>query len=212
MDKPVDLVSLEKRAFKSTFADGLWDIMLGIVLLSFAFVPLLSVTELGDFWSSLFILPFFGIGYGLWYAGKRRITIPRAGLMKIGPLRRKKIAAIQIYLNVFLALAVITGFAAYGRLSEVDWFFPAVLAVIILAGFSLGARYLDFARLGFYGAGLTVLVVAGELLFRRGSVSHHGFPLAFGVTGVTAIVTGTLLLVRFIRRYPLPGKEDPDEA
>ncbi|MBN2414319.1 hypothetical protein JXO52_00675 [bacterium] len=212
MDKRIDLVALEKQAFKSTFSDGLWDIMLGIVLLSYGVVPLLSVTKLGDFWSSLFILPFFGIGYGIWYAGKRRITIPRAGLMKIGPLRKKKIATIQIYLNIFLALGVITGFAAYGRLSEVDWLFPALLAIIILAGFSLGARYLDFSRLGWYGAGLTVLVITGELLFRMGMVSHHGFPLAFGVTGFTAIGTGILLLARFIRAYPVPVKEGPDET
>lgn len=207
MHKDIDLVSLEKRVFKSTFADGLWDIMLGIGFLAFAIVPLLSVTRLGDFYSSLVMLPFFGIGWAVVHVGKQRITIPRAGMMKSGPLRRKKIAAINVYLNLILVVGIVIGFVVFRELINMDWAFPIIFSALILVSFSLGARYLDFIRLGWYGTGLTVLLVSGELLFRRGMVTHHGLPLAFGISGAAAIAIGVLLLLRFVKTHPVRAKE-----
>jgi len=207
MNKHFNLDELEKKAFKSTYEDGLWDIMLGIIFLAFAAIPILSVRGLGDFWSSLLILPFFAIGYAIFALGKGRITYPRAGVMKIGSQRKKKIARIHIFLNVFLALGILTGFTAFEKFRDMDWFFPAVFAVLILICFSLGARYLDFPRLGYYGAGLTVFVLIGEVLFREGVVTHHGYPLVFGSSGFTIMCIGVVLLLRFMKKYSIPGKE-----
>ncbi len=87
----INLTEIEKKAFKSTFQDGLWDIMLGLVILAVGIIPLLSSWNLGDFWSSMLLIPFYIIGYTIFNLGKRRITVPRMGLLKIGPLRQKKL-------------------------------------------------------------------------------------------------------------------------
>jgi hypothetical protein len=59
MFQKISLKEAERKAFKASFDDGLWDIFLGCFFLIFAIGPYLSPT-LGDFWSSMVFLPFWG--------------------------------------------------------------------------------------------------------------------------------------------------------
>ncbi|MFH1941178.1 MAG: hypothetical protein ABIL68_03660, partial [bacterium] len=59
MIQALDLKALEKKTFRSTFEDGLWDIFIGLIFLQFAVAPLLNDLGLGDFWSSFVFLPVY---------------------------------------------------------------------------------------------------------------------------------------------------------
>jgi hypothetical protein len=62
MANEISLKEAERKVFASTVQDGLWDILVGCVMLEFAIGPLLS-QSLGDFWSSAVFLPFWGLVY-----------------------------------------------------------------------------------------------------------------------------------------------------
>jgi hypothetical protein len=62
MQEKISLKEAEKKAFKTSFDDGLWDILIGSFFLEFAIAPLISAS-LGDFWSSVVFLPFWGFDY-----------------------------------------------------------------------------------------------------------------------------------------------------
>ena len=57
MTAEISLKEAERKVFKATFQDGMWDIFIGCIVLQFAIAPLLS-SKLGDFWSSVIFLPF----------------------------------------------------------------------------------------------------------------------------------------------------------
>ncbi|MCJ7813777.1 hypothetical protein MUP95_10735 [bacterium] len=62
MNALLNLKELEKKAFRSYFEDGLWDIFVGIILLQFFVIPLyISDLGLGDFWSAVIFLPVYMI-------------------------------------------------------------------------------------------------------------------------------------------------------
>ena len=80
MHPPISLKSAERKAFQSTFADGLWDVFIGVFALEFAIAPLLSKT-LGDFWSSAVFLPVFGVVYLVIWLTRKYVVAPRIGTL-----------------------------------------------------------------------------------------------------------------------------------
>ncbi|MFC1935998.1 hypothetical protein ACFLX9_04540, partial [Chloroflexota bacterium] len=60
MSQRISLKEAERRAFTKAFQDGLWDILIGCIVLLWAIAPFLS-TRMGDFWSSAVFLPFWGL-------------------------------------------------------------------------------------------------------------------------------------------------------
>ena len=70
MSQEVDLKEAERKVFRSTFQDGLVEIMLGCIVLMFAIGPFLS-PYLGDFWSSAVFLPFWAGVFCLLWAVRR---------------------------------------------------------------------------------------------------------------------------------------------
>ena len=57
MSRQLSLKEAERKAFRTKYDDGLWDILLGCFFSMFAIAPFLSAS-LGDFWSSAVFVPF----------------------------------------------------------------------------------------------------------------------------------------------------------
>jgi hypothetical protein len=81
---------------------------------------------------------------------------------------------------------------------------------MMLTGLSLAAYFLDYPMLYFYGVLLALALPVGEWLWRNKLVTHHGFPLTFGIATATMILIGLYKFVRLLRRYPLPATEEPE--
>ena len=98
MSQNISLKALERNAWTSYFQDGLWDIFLGLLLVSSAVNTWLSDSGVP---SSARISTYIGImvlgGLVLW-AGKRFITVPRLGRVKFGPKRKAKLNWVRVVL------------------------------------------------------------------------------------------------------------------
>ncbi len=99
MQTPVSLKSAERRAFQSSFADGLWDVFIGCFALEFAIAPLLSET-LGDFWSSAIFLPIWGLVYLAIWLVRKHVLAPRLGTVSFGKARQRKMRKFSLVLLV----------------------------------------------------------------------------------------------------------------
>ena len=95
------------------------------------------------------------------------------------------------------------------RLAElnIDWVAPLTFMSILLVGFSAVAWLFRQPRFYLYGALCTVAWAGGELLYRYAGANHHGLPITFGISSFMVTLTGILLFVTFIRKYP---KTDSD--
>ncbi len=200
----IGLKQVEKKAFISMFDDGLWDVLIGCFLSIFAIAPFLS-SRLGDFWSSAVFLPFWGLVYLAVWSLRKHVVAPRIGVAKFGRERRMRLARFTVVMLVINILALVLGFIAAANVGKVPGQATSIVfGLILLAGFSIAAFFLDFRRLYLYGLMLGFAPPVGEWLFNRGLASHHGFPVTFGVIAGITIVVGLATFAQLVRENPLP--------
>jgi len=207
---PNELQQLERATFRAAADTGLWDVFLASFFAIFAIAPFLSPT-LGDFWSSAIFLPFWAAVYFIVRAVNARVVVPRVGFVEYGKARRARLQRLSQIMVAVNLLALAAGIYLATRPNAGQSSLPVVtFPLMLLAAFSLGAFFLDVPRLFFYGALLAAAPVVGEVLYRRGYASHHGFPVAFGVASAIILVSGLMRFRLVLRKKP--GRDArPDE-
>ncbi len=212
MLQPISLKEAERKVFRTIYNDGLWDIFLGCFFLMFAIAPYLS-PSLGDFWSSVVFLPFWGGVYLAIRLIRKHVVTPRIGVVKFGHARKKKLAKFTVVMLVVNFLALILGLVAAMNFGEVSGqIYSIILGMILLTGFSIAAYFLDFGRLYIYGLLVGLSPLAGEWLWAQGLASHHGFPITFGISSSIMILVGLAIFVRLLNDNPVPKEEIPSRG
>jgi hypothetical protein len=208
MSEKLNLKELERKAWRSFFDDGLWDIYLGLLLASMGISGLLDRSGTGeDLGMTIYIGLLIVIMLAFW-AGKRFVTVPRIGQVKFG--RERKVRRIKTALVLFasvvfgLVVMLLTSAARRGVSPEVPWesVMPALWAVNMLVVFGAMGYFLDFERLYFIGLMYAITVPLNEVLitlaeFRIGPYLFFGF-------GFLIVIVGVYILLRFLRNYPVP--------
>ena len=122
----ISLKELEKKAFRSVFQDGLWDIFIGFLFTQFAIAPLLSDQGFSDFWSSAALLPVYLIVLALVMIGKKNVVVPRLGFVQFNKTRKSKIKILILMTTIILLFGIIAA-AFFVDLSHlnINWLFPA---------------------------------------------------------------------------------------
>jgi hypothetical protein len=184
----------ERRAWRSVFQDGLWDIALGIVFLGVGLAMTLHLPRRWDY--SLNALTVV-LSIAVFSIGKRRITIPRLGWVKFGPRGRQRRR------NVVIVLATGVLFTALMRLIPSTFSLTPLLSALTFATLvwtvlSLIAAFWESPRLYVLAVIISASFFAVELL-------GHGWPLLVGPAIVLAIGIG--YLARFTRLHPKPTTE-----
>jgi hypothetical protein len=113
----------------------------------------------------------------------------------------------------FFVVAAILGLVSTLDFANLPgWVHMARFSVIMLIGFSVAAYFLDFTRLYVYGALFALSPLVGEALSVYAKVSHHGWHVAFGVSGAIAIAVGLTMFVRLLRDHPVQAEASPSEG
>lgn len=212
MAKEVNLKQVEQRVFKSTFEDGLWDVLIGLFTLQFAIAPFLS-RSLGDFWSSAVFLPFFALGFAVVWLIRKNVVRPRVGIVKFGDWRKKKLMRFNIAMLVAFSVALILGVLSFASFDLVPgWVHATRFSFVVLLLCGMAAYLLNFTRLYLYGLLMALSPLVGEWLWAHMGVPHHGFPVTFGVTSGIIIITGVVKFLRLMGSYPRMVGESPSKG
>ena len=214
MSRDINLKELERKAWRSVFQDGLWDIYLGLLLMALAIYALLSKTKLPEAQQMVIYIGLMALSMLVLWAGKRFITLPRMGRVKFGPrgkTRRRK-AAVLLAISVLVGALVfiVTSLGLEGNLSDglpLHLVVPAAWALNMLVLFGLGAYFLDYDRLYLIGV-LYALAVPLLIWLDEFAGIKLGF-IALAVPAGIILIVGLVVLVRFLRDYPLPAEETP---
>jgi hypothetical protein len=204
MSQQISLKEAERKVFRATYNDGLWDIFLGCFFLIFVIAPFLS-PSLGDFWSSVVFLPFWGLVFLIIWLIRKYVVTPRVGFVKFGRARKTRLVKFTVVMLVINIMAFILGLIAamnFGRIP--GQMFSIIFGLILLVGFSIAAYFLDFGRLYIYGLFVGVSPLVGEWLWTQGYATHHGFPITFGTSSGIMILFGLVIFVRLLRENPFP--------
>ena len=159
-----NLEQIEKKAYRSTFHDGLWDIFWGLLILGFALSPWLYELGLGRPWNTAVVMLPAPI---ILVLGKKYITIPRLGLVEFGARRKsaqRKLkyliaasVAVPLLLILFLLADIVKiGLGPYAAAVSAGLFLVMILSLI--------AYFLDYLRLYFYAWLFALSLVGAEYL------------------------------------------------
>ncbi len=213
MSTQFNLKEIERKAFRSTYQDGLWDIYLGLVVVCMSLFLYRPANGYSPVNLVLLGLAFI-LAYGIFWAGKRFITLPRMGQVRFGPARKRKKTTLAITLGLLVLIQVIVL-----GLTTQAWLDPEVsakvntflktrdlmdLAVAVLGSFFVGtgiilpAYFSDFPR-GYYIALMMSLAV-----FLMIFLNQPVYPI---IIGGLIVLPGLALFVRFLKTYPLPGQD-----
>lgn len=202
MSQEIDLKQIERKAYLSFYQDGIWDLFIGLAFIGMAVGVIYNNTGITALIPALGIVIVPGL--------KKLITLPRLGYVKLSPARegkiRKNISALVLLLTFTAVFGGIVFFAYTGNSGWQRWIkslalipFGAVLSLIAGAvGFLYGIK-----RVLIYAVLILVIFVIGHILEFR--PTFH-----FTVIGITMTLVGFALLIRFIGKYPKPGKEVSD--
>jgi hypothetical protein len=212
MSHTINLKELERKAFRSTFQDGLWDMYLGFLLLTMGMGPLLPSLDTSVMWTLVILLMLSVLAWLAFWAGKKFITTPRMGLVKFGPQRKAKLKKTRavLFLSALLGMIMFVLRAMW----NIEWAaripIPAyVWAVQAIVVFGLGAYFLDVSRFYAYGVLYAIPLPVGIVLLQNTGLPGLMF-LPFGVSGGIMVIIGVVLFIRFLREYPLPAVEASD--
>jgi len=202
MNKRMSLREVEKRTYMSYHQDGLLDIFVGIYVLLFGLgILLMTVTD----FTTWFVIPaiFPAIMVPIWVSAKKQITMPRIGYVKFRSRGANRLMAVFLGLMVF-GLGV---FAVFTFASSQGWALTLRNLIISNGMIIIGVGAASISSLFAYTMGLNRLYVYGLLtlaLFLAG----HFITIPFGyfllAIGLVIVINGFVLLMQFMRKYPLP--------
>ncbi len=199
MNTPLDLKELERKAFRSFYQDGIWDIFFGLMLLAMCSFTLFDDMENKAIRMLVMLFIEIGAMFFLIY-GKKQITVPRLGEVTFSKKRNRRLLYVFLANSVsllFLAAVLVMNITG-STLLENDTISAIVLGIWIIFITSLMAYFLDFDRLYIYA-----LILGGAFT----AVLLTGIEIFFLIGALLILVPGVVILVGFLREYQPMAEE-----
>jgi hypothetical protein len=216
MSIKLDLKETERRANYAAFQDGLTEILMGLFLFFYGGTLATNILPVG----LVFILVAVFFGKPLTEGIKKRYIYPRTGYVKLTEdphTTGKGIAISAVIMIVVLLGALGISIAVLGQKTGLDFFLtyivpPASGFMLAIGPYWLGQTY--GLRRGYLWAALFVLGGIAMPIFSIAS-GYEAVGLLCTLVGLLTLVTGTIMFVRFIRKYPpqpMEVEEVPDAS
>lgn len=203
MAKEINLKEIERKAYMSYHQDGLMDVFGGLYILGFGlgiFMQIIWDFSFGVIIPAILITTVLPI----WIAAKRKITMPRIGYVNFGTRGANKLTIVFIgtmVAGLFAFFAFTFATSQNGLRVWLDLIFQngmlvvgfGSLAVCALFGYTMGLK-----RLYAYGLLAAFSLIIGHFL-------EIFFAHIIIALGTTVIVVGFILLINFVKKYPLKG-------
>jgi hypothetical protein len=214
MASQLDLKELERKAFRSTHQDGLWDIYMGGIVGSMSLMLVLPDNDESSLLKIVALILGLSLSWLVFWAGKKYITLPRLGQATFGAERNRRKRTLIVILGIIVVLQT-----ALVLFSIILWNSPelqarltflegeqqaetllvaAIGALFVGPSLALIAYFTDFAR-GYYIAALMATAVFSMIFFDQ--------PIIMLICAALIILPGVVVFVRFLRKYPLPPVE-----
>jgi MFS family permease len=203
MMNDINLKEIERKAFTSYFHDGMWEIYGGLILLGFGLTMYTGWEYMIVVFVAMAMVPLLI---------RKRIVLPRLGIVKFSPERqaktKKSVLAATIALT-FTALLGMVFFILFSTNTMPRWldawmsdyflvFFGGMIAVLVVAAAFLVSvkRFYAYAALVFIAFYLSSMLRPDDL---------EDMPIV--VAGGLVLLSGIVMLIRFLRNNPLPKEE-----
>jgi hypothetical protein len=136
---------------------------------------------------------------------KRKITLPRTGLVELSRKTTSRPSLILLIVNVVIFLVFAGSYAfdipIWDLFGAYQLSIP--LGLIFLIMFTVSGALLKATRFYIYGILVMITFVLFELLYLKGNAIHHGIPPAGFISGGLIVLSGLTQLRSFLRKYKI---------
>jgi len=198
MNEKIDLKKLEQKSWRELNQDGMTEIMMGLMLLMFSIGPIRPT-------STIFGAVFFIFGASALERIRKRMTYPRIGYVKLVEEDPKSTArGMGLYFVIVLAaMTLVIAILAGGLdLDMLRTWSPALAGFLISGGMIYAASKSGAIRYYVFLALAVGLGIAASILNPKG---YAGLTPFFLIFGMIVLLWGSAMLLRFIRKYPMPA-------
>ena len=194
----IKLKELEKNTWKTSYENGLIDIAIGLICIVSAVCHIFD--DIRYFLMPLYLIPILFL-----MLTKKYITIPRMGLVKFNKRRKRKSTIfIAVMTSVLIFLVILTIVLKTNYLPEGIAARIIISAIMLLICFA-NAFFLNFNRLYIYGIVITGAFNLNEYIRENpGFLAEGGYAYLFAA--IVILITGSIYLIKFLKKYPLPIK------
>lgn len=213
MSDNIDLKELEKKAWRSTLEDGIFEIYFGILHLSLTLGIVLDEI-LPSPYNIILTFSVIGLGLTFFLFAKKYISQPRLGRVKFGRKRvARKVKIIVIFAINFLALLIIYIIGVLNpefRINLPGYLYGLIVGLLFFTlPLCFVAYFLQFNRLYVIAILLGLSFFLDEIFALLLIPEPFDSLIAFSLVSVTILSIGIVVFVRFLRKYPLPKEEIP---
>ena len=205
MTQNLNLKEIEKKAYRDSQQDGLMEVMMGLILMTFG----------GFFYSPVFAFYILLIVFAgrIVESIRRRYTYPRIGFVKFHE-ENPKDALTGVFLFEFAVIVIIfTLISIFGDVKDysqwVKWS-PLFFGMILVGPFAHAASRSGNIRYTGYAI-LSVILGVFFSLIEFGS-GCTGLILYLVFIGAFLFLSGLVIFSLFLRKYPLPAEGAPDAS
>jgi hypothetical protein len=209
MSASLDLKKIERKAFRSTYQDGLLDMLFGTIVMAMA--AFMYRPEEGYSLTNMVVFVVaLAVGNVLFWLGKRFVTLPRMGQVRFGPARKQKATTLAIILGLVVLVQVgIVGLTTFGWLNpqagaQINDFLAGHglerLAVATVGSLFVGPSLILIAYLGDFPRGYYIAVMMSLAVFLMILLNQPVYAL---IIGGLVFLPGLVLFIRFLQKYPL---------
>jgi len=202
MSAAIDLLKIEKKAYRDSQQDGLMEVMMGLILITFGcflYSPVFAFYILLIIFSKKIVESI-----------RRRYTYPRIGFVKFHK-ENPKDALTGVFLFEFAVIVIIfTLISIFGDVKDysrwIKWS-PLFFGMILVGPFAHAASRSGSIRYAGY-AMLSVVLGLFFSIIEFGS-GYTGLILYLVFIGAFLFLGGLVIFTLFLRKYPLPEVEAP---
>jgi hypothetical protein len=211
MNNNDDIKKLEKKAWISTFQDGLWDIYFGLIIMGLGLTPLGIFLGLPETIGVLmFVFSWDIIAALIFILAKRYISRPRMGFVKFGQIRKKRNKLLSVFLGINVGLTIIMFLFTLIGFFQVN--LPGFLVMLIIGllfittPFSIIAYFIQLKRVFLYALLGGFGLFFSELLSPLLDAPFNDIIVFIPFSGMI-LIFGIIMLLHFLIKYPLVKKE-----
>jgi hypothetical protein len=211
MSEITNLQNIQRRIYQlMTFEDGLWDLLLGTIFMLLAFYPV-TRARLGPEWNLVLFISLLALVVVAQLAIQHFVSRPRVGYAKMRRTPKLGLLAVFTLMLVLVTIGLVTltffGWAAGSAASLPEEIsngrsYTVELIVMLVMGclFAVMGYLFGVVRLYFYGWMIGFANLASVYMEHTAGWT---FFLPLAVAAGIIILIGLVLLVRFLRKYPL---------
>jgi len=194
---------VRRQLMLRTSEDGTFDMLAGLILITFGFVPILDNVGLQPGFRQIILFGFYIIEIFGIVILKRAVVWPRTGYFELTKKHKSRIGIILLAINIVLFLGIV-GLLLLRRDQDyiIKYTLSLSLGTLFLVMLSAVAAIFRSYRFYIYALMVPALMIFSEYLYHRDLLREFGLPFSANLSGSIMVITGIVLLIRFLKKYP----------